>query len=157
MLNIKINSNKGLTLVEVLVVIGVMALIVGIVFGSFNSFRGTKSVSIDAETVVEILRQARNETLSSKNAGAYGVKFATSTMTIFLAPTYVAGTATNRDFTLSSPKTVLTLSLTGGGSTIVFNKLTGETSQNGTIAVSSSVASSTKTVTIYKTGLVESN
>ncbi|MES3005074.1 MAG: GspH/FimT family protein [Patescibacteria group bacterium] len=153
----KKEKTSGFSLMEVLVVLGVLALVVSIVFSGFNSFSKTKSVGSDAETIVEILRQARNETIASKNSSAYGVHFSGNTMTIFVGPTYSAGAATNRVISLPSNNTSLTLSLTGGVSYVLFAKISGETNQNGTITVSSSGVTGTKTVTIYKTGIVEMN
>lgn len=142
---------------EVLVVLGVITLIVGIVFSSFSSFQKSKSVTSDAETVVEVLRQARNETLASKNSNAYGVYFETNSMTIFVGPTYSTGNSTNRVIALPSNNTNLTTSIFGGVSYVLFQKISGETNQSGTITVSSTGATNTKTVTIYKTGVVEMN
>jgi len=148
---------KGFSLVEVLVVLAIMGIVASIVLAGFNSFSKSKSVSIGAETITAILRQARNETLTSKDSLAYGVNFGTNKITIFVAPTYSEGVVTNRDFTLNNNNTNLTVSLSGGGTAVVFSKLNGETTQNGTITVSVPGVSNTKTVTIYKTGLVEIN
>ncbi len=106
---------------------------------------------------MEILNQARNLTLLSKNATVYGVHFASPDYVLFTGSSYSSSDPNNQIFTLSSPDTVLTLSLTGGGSEVVFKRLSGETTQDGTITVSSPGISKTKTVTIYKTGLVKSD
>ncbi len=152
-----ITHKKGFSLIEVLVVLGIMTLVAGIVFTSFSGFQKSKSVTSDAETVAEILRQAKNETIASKNSNAYGVHFDSNTMTIFVGPTYSVGSATNRVIPLPSNNTTLSTSLQGGVSYVLFQKISGETAQNGTVTVSSSGTTNTKTVTIYRTGVVEMN
>jgi len=148
--------DKGFSLTELLVVLGIIALIMGISLTTFINYRKQQAFTKDSESVVEILSQARDQTLSSKNASQYGVHFASTKITLFTGSTYFAGDSSNIDFPLTSTDIILSISLTGGGSDVVFNRLTGETSQNGTIVVDVPSLSLTKTVTIYKTGLIES-
>jgi len=58
---------------------------------------------------------------------------------------------------LNASDAVFNITLAGGGSDVIFNRLTGETSQNGVITLSSPSTAQIKTVTVYKTGVVESN
>lgn len=132
-----------------------MGVIGAIVFSSIIKFRDAHSLSKDTETVIAVLRQARNQTLSSKNSSVYGVRFATTTVTLFVGATYSSSTTTNKVFTMSGSDNILTISLNYGGRDVVFQRLSGETSQNGTIIISSPRLTNTKTVTIYKTGITE--
>jgi prepilin-type N-terminal cleavage/methylation domain-containing protein len=150
-----LKSKSGFTAVELLVVLGIMALIAMIFLSTFISFRKNQALISDTDTVIEVLRQARNQTLTSKNSSVYGVHFGTGTITIFTGSTYTSGAAGNQDFLLNSEDTILTVSLTGGGRDVVFDRLTGESSQSGTIVVSSQNISQSRTVTVYKTGLIE--
>ena len=148
---------SGFTILELAIVIAIMATLSAIIISTFISFRKNQALEKDTEIVVQVLEQARNQTLSSKNSSVYGVHFTAPKITLFKGSSYVANDSNNQDFVLSSTDTILTISLAGGGSDIVFNRLTGETTQNGTIVVSSPGLSRTKTVTIYKTGVVESS
>lgn len=152
----KANYKFGFTLTEILIVLGVMALLSGIIFSTFITFKKSEALNKDTETIVEVLRQARSQTMSSQNASQYGVHFTSSQVTIFTGATYSSSASSNQNFILSSTDTLLTISLVGGGTDIVFSRLSGETSQNGTVVVSSPDTSRIKTVTIYKTGLVDS-
>lgn len=153
----KINrKNSGVTAVELLVVLSIITVLSVLIITSFVTFRKNQALVFDTDTVVGVLRQARNQTLSSKNSSNYGVHFTAPKITIFTGSTFNSNASGNQDFVLSSTDTILTISLTGGGSDVVFSRLSGETSQNGTVVVSSPGVSETKTVTIYKTGLVES-
>lgn len=154
-----INKNKknlGYSILEILIVLGVMAIISGIIFTMFVSFRKNQALSLDVQTITSVLRQARNQTIASKNSSSYGVHFATSTITLFTGDSYVQNNASNQVYSINSVDAIVTISLYGGGSDVVFRRLTGETSQSGSVTVSSVSTSQTKTVTIYGTGLVES-
>ena len=150
------NYKKGFTLVEVLIVLGILAILSVIIFSTFIEFRKNQALVMDTDTVVEVLRQARNQTLLSKASSVYGVHFTSSKITLFTGENYVENTATNQDFTLNSTDTILTISIVPAGVDVVFNRLTGETVNSGTITVSLSGGLKSKTVTIYKTGLIES-
>ena len=152
----KLSFKSGFTLVELLVSLAIMLVLAVIVFNTFTTFRRNQALNMDTDIVVEVLRQARNQTLSSKNSSVYGVHFASQKITLFVGASYVENNSTNQDFVLSSSDTVLTTSLAPSGSDVVFNRLTGETVNFGTVVVSSTGISKTKTVTIYKTGLTES-
>jgi type II secretory pathway pseudopilin PulG len=154
---IKISQkSKGFTVIELLVVFSIMVLLFGIIVSTFFSFRKNQSLALDTQTVVSLLRQARNQTLSSKNSTVYGVHFSSPQAVLFVGSTYSSSDPLNETFNLSSTDTILTITLTGGGNDVIFQRLTGETNQNGTIVISAPGLSQTKTVTIYKTGLVDS-
>lgn len=149
---------NGFTLMEILITIAIVALITGIILTTFVEFRQNKALEMDSKVVVEVLREARSRTLTSKNASQYGVHFSASApqITLFTGNIYVDGSATNEPYTLFSTDNILTITLAGGGSDVVFSRLTGETSQSGTIVVSSPTLSKTKNVTINKTGSIDS-
>lgn len=146
----------GFTLLELAVVLGILFVLSAIGLNTIVDYRKNQAFNRDTETVIEILGQARSQTLSSKNASQYGVHFATSTVTLFAGSSYVSGSPTNVDFPLFSTDLILSIMLTGGGKDVIFNRLTGETDQNGTIVVDVPSLSQTKNVTIYKTGIIES-
>ena len=150
------NYKKGFTLVEVLIVLGILAILSVIIFSTFIEFRKNQALVMDTDTIVEVLRQARNQTLLSKGPSVYGVHFTSSKITLFTGENYVDNNVANQDFTLNSTDTILTINIVPAGADIVFNRLTGETVNFGTIVVSLSGGSKSKTVTIYKTGLIES-
>jgi prepilin-type N-terminal cleavage/methylation domain-containing protein len=146
---------QGFTIIEILITLAILAIIVALLVNSFQLFSKHQEINKDADIVIEALEEARTNTLASQNASQYGVHFATSSVTIFAGSTYVAGASTNVSPSLTSSATVLTRTLTGGGNDVVFQRLTGETAQNGTIGISSPNTTRTRTVTIYKTGLIE--
>jgi prepilin-type N-terminal cleavage/methylation domain-containing protein len=152
----KSKIQRGFTVIELLVSLGIIIVLSAVIITTFIQFKKNQALSKDTETVVEVLSQARNQTLSSKNSSAYGVHFASNKITLFTGNAYSVSDPANQDFNLNSTDTVLTISLTGSGTDVVFNRLTGETSQDGTVIISSPGLSQSKTVTIYKTGVIES-
>jgi prepilin-type N-terminal cleavage/methylation domain-containing protein len=148
---------KGYTLLEVLIVISIIGIVASIIISGFREMQFRHELDLNAEKVVEIIREARSRTLSSQNASQYGVHIGTTDLTTFVGTAYVAGTATNVKYNLTGTDTIIAVTLTGGGSDIVFRRLSGETAQDGTITISSSNTGATRVVTVYKTGLVEFN
>ena len=153
----KLKLQSGFSVIEIFIVVGILALLTGIIFGTFVSYRKSEALNKDTETIIEVLRQARSQTLSSQNASQYGVHFETGKVTLFTGTSYSAGVSTNQDFIISSTDTIITINLLGGGSSVIFKRLSGETDQTGTVVISSPTSPRTKTVTIYATGLVEIN
>lgn len=150
-----IRECAGFSLIELLIVLAIMAILTTITISTFVSSRKTEALSKDTEAVIEILEQARNQTISSKNASAYGVNFSTSSLTLFAGTSYSSSDPNNQTTALSFG-TTLTTTLPSGTTAIVFNRITGETNQSSTVTIkllSSTLASTT--VKIYKTGTIE--
>ncbi len=150
------NYYKGVTLIELLIVISAMGILTTILVSSFSLFNKNQALSKDTELIIETLEQARSQTLSSQNGSQYGVHFDTSKITLFTGNAYTVGVSTNQEASLATFNNIVSVSLSGGGNDVVFNRLSGETNQNGTIVVGSPTSSQTKTITIYKTGIIES-
>ncbi len=148
---------KGFTIFELLIVISIIAILSAIIITTLSDFRHNQAVDKDAQTIVAYLDDAKSKTLASKDASQYGVYFSSSTITVFKGSSYSASDPENRVYDLNPTVRVNSISLTGGGSSVVFDRLTGGTAQNGTLVLSSRRATTTRTVTIYKTGSVESN
>lgn len=146
-------KQKGFSVVEVLIALAILALLSTIVLSSFLNSRKAQSLSLDADAVAQLIRQARSQTISSRGSSQYGVRFASTTATLFTGSTYIPGTPTNSIFTVSAGNSISAISLSGGGSDIVFSRLSGEASRSGTITLSS--VGGSKTITVYATGVVE--
>ncbi len=152
---IKFVKKNGFTILELLLVISIMSILSAIVLTTYVDFRRHESLSKDTETVVQVLNQARNQTISSRNQSVYGVHIASSTITIFTGGTYDQNSPTNQVINLNPIDTIVNLSLNGGGVDVVFRRITGETGNYGTVTIASTGLTNTRTVTIYETGVVE--
>ena len=76
---------------------------------------------------------------------------------LFAGTTYSSSATSNKEYDLDGATSITSISLAGGTSNMIFKKLTGDTDQYGTIVITSSPGSATKTITVSKNGLVNGN
>ena len=77
---------------------------------------------------------------------------------LFKGAGYSSGAQDNISLTLNEEVKISAIALTGGGSDVVFKKLTGATTQNGTVTLASiRDGTKTKVITIEATGIAYSN
>src|SRR3989338_2917483 len=86
---------SGFSIAEMLIVLGVSAIITTIVVGVFAKAPGRQALDKQTSVVLSLLEHARGLTLSAKNASTYGVHFETSKAVLFTGPTYSANAASN--------------------------------------------------------------
>ena len=147
---------RGFTLIELLIVIGISSLLIGFTYSSFRLLNQSQALGKDANLVATVLHEARAETLASKNGNQYGVHFETNKIVLFIGTTYSSVDSTNINFPLNTLVTISTINIMGGGSEVVFDRLTGDTSQTGTVTLSLiSTPTSIRTITVSGAGLIE--
>lgn len=154
-----INQKSGVTFIEVVIVITIILIVSSIVVMGLSKFRNEQALKNTTVDIVSILNKARQNTLSSINSTNYGVHFDTDKMVLFTGPAYFIGVATNEPSVFSTAVSIPTVGglNIGGGSDVVFERLTGET-VGGTIHIELiSDPTKQKTITIDKTGLISSN
>lgn len=148
--------NKGVTLIEVLIVIVIMTILLTIVVISLSRLNSSQALDKGAELVASTLDEARSLTLSAKNDDQYGVYFETSRIVLFRGATYSSGDPNNVETSLNPKIAIRNTNLSGGGSSVIFERLTGNTGQTGTMEVFLVEASTTfRTIIIKATGVVE--
>lgn len=155
------SSDRGFTLIELLIVFAIIGVALGIVLSSFFSLNERQVLEKETNAIKGLLEQARMNTVSSRSDYSYGVHLASSSTTLFKCPSspcvYLASDGGNVTRALDSRLT-LSYNLSRGSADIIFSRITGATSATGTIVVvAKNNASSTKTITIYGTGVVNSN
>lgn len=158
MKNIK---NKGISLIEILIAVSIIAIISAIVVPNLSKFHNQQALQNTTEDVVSLLNEARNNTISSKNSNTYGVHLVTDRAILFTGTTFNSNDSSNVpvifDTTAIIPATG-GISLNGGGSDIVFERITGDTSNSGTIIIELiSDNTQQKIININKIGVVGSN
>jgi prepilin-type N-terminal cleavage/methylation domain-containing protein len=145
--------HQGVTLLEIVVVIGIITLIGAIVYSPLNDFRAQKTLDAAVEKTLAAFSQAHLDTISSKNNFQYGVHIASGEVVYYIGPTYATGTATNLVFTLPPAVEIFNIDLVGGGSDVLYHRLTGSTDESGTFQVRPKGRTTTvTTITVNKTG-----
>lgn len=151
---------RGFTILEILIVIAILGIMIGIIVPSFSNFRNRQAVSNTTEDLVSFLNKARNNTLLSKNSNYYSIHLDTNHAVLFTGGVYDENDNTNEilDFDTLVSVPAGTVLINGGGSDISFDRLTGDTSDYGTIKVvlTEDVAIN-KTITINKLGIISAN
>ncbi len=147
---------RGIGVLELMIVIAIITFLVVITFSSFFTLNRRETLKGEAFQVLSVISRARSLTLSSKNDTQYGVHLEPTQVVLFSGATYYSWNSTNQVILLSPEVNIATTTLNGGGSDIVFSRLSGVTSSYGTTTISL-VASSTqsKTIVVYPTGIAE--
>ncbi len=146
--------DRGYSLVELLVVMAVLSLIAALSLRTYFALKEHEILDSDAVRISAELAEARSLTLSGKDGNQWGVHLASTSVTLFEGASYSSGASGNIVTSLDPSLVISVISLSGGGNDAVFQRLTGNTTENGAVTLTL-IASSTesKTITIYGTGL----
>lgn len=148
------NYVRGFTLIEVLAAIAIMGVLVAIVLAPFASFRNSNLLNIASEEILTILSEARGDTLSAKEGYQYGVHFESSQAVLYRGSTYSSSDPNNKVMLLDGALEISLITLNGGGADVLFDQLTGKTSQGGTVLIRvKNDITKTKTINISGTGV----
>jgi len=148
---------RGFTLIEIIVVISIAMLVTVIAYTSFSNLNRSQALDKELLSVVSILNEARSLTLSSKNDSQYGVHFEVDKVVLFTGSVYTSGASTNISTNLNPAVSITAIAL-GGGSDVVFQRLSGNANQTGTVTLTLKASPGTsRTVTIFATGIIEAS
>lgn len=137
------------------IALGIMLLVASVVLSGFLNFRKASLLNSSAELVASTLLGARVKTLSSEGGYAYGVHFENDRVVLFRGATYSAGDPNNVATVLPSAVEISAIALAGGGSDLVFARLTGATTQYGSVTLRvKSDPGRTRAVSVTATGIV---
>ena len=122
-------------MIEIIVAIGVLAIVGTTVFVGFSKATESADLKTSAFKVVDALQFARTRTIASLASSQYGVHFEQTQYVLFRGATYNASDPDNIVYPISSRVEIANIALAGGGSDVVFDRITGKTVQNGTLNV----------------------
>ena len=153
-------KGKSFTLVEVLIIVGILIVLIAISFPAFRFFQKESDLNNSIEEIINTLRLTQNKTLVSEGASSWGVYFSTSTdphqYTLFKGENY-ASRATSSDEVHQLPGSVeiYEINLSEGGSEVVFDRIVGTTNQFGEVSLRLKTdTSKVKTIYIENSGQV---
>jgi prepilin-type N-terminal cleavage/methylation domain-containing protein len=143
-------NNKGVTFIELMVVIGVLAIIFAMAVPSFIFFQKGSSLDNDAEEILNLLRLAQSKTLASEDSGQYGVYFQPPGQFILFKGADYSSRDTSYDKTYSTSAAV---EIYDGSTEFVFDKITGFVDDPGYVSLRLiSEPSDTKTIYVEGSG-----
>ncbi|MEK7606401.1 MAG: type II secretion system protein [Patescibacteria group bacterium] len=146
-------SGRAFTLVELLVVLFIVAIISAVVFASLISYKRRQSVMVSSAQIATALTDARSRSLAGINDSTHGIYFADDEIIIFEGAAYVTNDPENETVMLETGVRATT-TLSGGGRTVVFVRLTGQTASGTVDVFSEGDFSVLRTITIHETGIV---
>ena len=132
---------KGFTLVELIVVIGIMIVVGAIVFSNLAGRRSDTDLTATVQQVTTLLRQAQSDAVSQKNGAvsgnAWGVHFANTTATApfyaLFAGAYATSTVVSQ-YILPSTVAYQTSTLASGATLdVIFSPISGAPSVSTSI------------------------
>lgn len=153
-------KQRGFTLIEILVVVGIIVLFLGLSIPQLRSFQQVSYLQGTGEETVAALRLAKSKTLASEEALQYGVYFdAISTpnqYTLFQGSSYATRAPAKDEITVLKKAIEISAISLGAGDEVVFERVTGAPSATGTITFRQVAdPSRTKTVSVLTSGTIE--
>lgn len=146
---------KGMTVVELLVVITVLGIIFSITIPQFSKMRENQVLKSGVQDTLSSVNKARSQTLASLDSSEYGVHFQADKVIIFKGTDFsTRDTVKDETINITTPAVIFSGTLTLPAD-IYFNRLSGSPSASGTIIISTN--SYSKTITISATGATSVN
>ena len=146
----------GFTILEILITISVLLIIISIVISPFSSFRNRSILNAEVENVITLLSEARSKTLASLDDSEYGVHFEANRMVFFKGNSFTEPDPDNKEIIFDQTVYISSISLTGVGADVIFNRLIGKTDEDGTITIAlTSDPTTNNVIHIYSTGSME--
>lgn len=142
-----VSHQGGFSLVELIVVLGIFALLFSVSESVYTSFKSTSNLKIATGSVVEALRYAKTNSEMMKGDSRWGVEILTDKLIIFKGGDYG-----NRDVLLDQSFDFPSGVKTGGMSEIVFEKMNGSPVNVGIITITNN--SGSKNITINEKGTI---
>ena len=130
---------RGLAFPEILIVIAILGALAALIFSIGGAFGGKTALANNAQEIINDLRLAKEMTIASDREASWGIYFsmdAPDQYTLFKGVSYAARDVSfDQVHNLSGKIEISSISLTGGGQEVVFDRITGQTLQGGTVSL----------------------
>ncbi len=146
--------NKGFTLIELLIVIAITLAIAASAAPIYSNIGVSSQLNEANSEIIQVLRIARQRSVSGLNNSSHGVKFVTSSYTLYQGLSFSSRDSSyDRTEVLSD---ALTISTDFADDDINFSKRLGVPNSTGTIDLEHSVTG-TRSIIVRDFGSVEKN
>lgn len=143
----KINKKRGFNIIEILVVLGIFGILFSVSTSSYANLRAQNNLSMSVSSVVESIRYAKSKAQAVSLDLNWGVKILENEIVIFSGLDYANRNNINDEiFSLPNGLSV------SGLDEIIFEKVTGQTNNIGTITLTNSAG--TKDINLNSYGTV---
>lgn len=148
---------RGVTLFEVLIAVTIIGVITGLAIISLSNFREAQALKDAKTNIFTMFDQAKSRTISSENFSVFGIHLEAGSVTVFEGSSYDVDDPNNSVFTLDGTLELVNIVLNGGGSDVVYERVTGSVNTTGTFDVRLiNDTSQSTTFTILPTGVLTS-
>ncbi|MBI3634513.1 MAG: type II secretion system protein [Candidatus Yonathbacteria bacterium] len=154
--SLQVNS-FGFTLLEILIVLSILGVLLSVILPSLNRFRQNSILNTETQEMITLINRARLLSVSSKNDQQFGVHFEATKVVLFVGAVYSAVAVTNEAHVFNSMLTLSSIAINGGGAEMLFEKVTGSTSQNATTTLLVIGTTASSTMVIRPTGVATIN
>ncbi|MBW6441172.1 prepilin-type N-terminal cleavage/methylation domain-containing protein [Patescibacteria group bacterium] len=150
-------SHSGFTLLELMLVISILAIISVSSFTWFSSYKQQTDIQSSSNIIISSLRDAQSRSISGKDFMKWGIFFDSTNnrFTLFRDEGGYAAATVKEEISLSNYIKLDSNSLAGGCDEIIFEKVTGATTQNCTIRIlAKSDNSNFADITVTNSGMI---
>lgn len=153
-------SEKGVTLIEILMVMGLFAILVSFVTMNLLRPQVSSAVQFNAATILSDINQQQIKAMVGDSEGSgsaqpHGIYFGTTSYTLFRGSSYSSGAAGNFEVALADGATITNVTLPS--SQVVFSRRTGQVvgyvSGSDTVTIEHSGVN--KVITINRFGVAD--
>lgn len=146
-------NKKGYTLIEVILVVGLLAIAAGVVTLLFLSVESNNQREIIVNEIVTTLRKNQSLAMFGQNQSEFGVHFESSKYIEFPGTTYVVNNPENIEHQVPAGTFIENIEF-GDGVDIYFKRVTGEANIAGSLEVRVRGLASVKQIIVNKLGTV---
>ena len=132
-------KRRGFTLLELVVVIGIMVLATTIMFAIFRGYQRNVRLNVAAQQLENTLRRAQSDAMIVKNGTNWGVYFDTikDQYVLFSGTEYSPSGVDNVVIEIENLVEIANVNLSDSAISVVFSKLSGTADHSGTITLRS--------------------
>jgi len=123
---------KGFSVIEILIVIGIVGVLSAVAVVNFNGSKITKIRQITTNNIVFALEKQKSFAEAGKGGLSQGIKFDENSYTTFSGSSYNASDLTNETLEIDSN---IGISVEGATSSVIFSRITGDVGGASTITI----------------------